>query len=343
MTSNKTININSFDFLRFLLAFNILLGHLAELSQNNYLQELFGFANAKFSINSFFVISGFLVAKSYHNTNSIKDYFIKRARRILPAYLMVIILSTFILSLFSTLSITEYFINKSTWLYFFWNSLFLNFMHPCLPGVFGNNLICVVNGSLWTIKIEEGFYVILPLLFYVINKIRKPTLVLIVIYVLSIIYSFVLLNYYNKPILAKQLPGSMAYFSVGILMFLNFEKVNKYKYLLLIVSFSFLLFNRYLDLNLFFVSPFVFGIFVISCAYTLQWAKNFGKYGDFTYGIYIYHFPIIQITRHLDLYNKYNPYLVGLGVILVVFVFAFFSWHFVEKRFLDRYKPFSLT
>lgn len=338
MISDKTININSFDFLRFLFAFNVLLGHLAELSQNSSLQDLLWFSNTKISIDGFFVISGFLVAKSYCNSSSIKSYFIKRAKRILPAYLVVIALSTFLLFLFSDLSFVQYFLNKSTWLYFLWNSIFLNFMHPCLPGVFENGLMCTVNGALWTIKIEEGFYIILPLLFFMIKKIKRPFLVLTAVYLLSIIYSYLLIYNFDKPELAKQLPGSMAYFSVGILIYLSFEAFFKYKYQLLFFSVLLLCFNRFLKLDLFLIYPLVFGVIVISLAYSLTIFKNFGKYGDFTYGLYICHFPIIQITRHFDFYNKFNPYLIGIMVIVIAFVMAVLSWNLVEKRFLDRFK-----
>lgn len=343
MISNKKININSFDFLRFLFAFNILLGHLAELSQNSSLQDLLWFSNTKISIDGFFVISGFLVAKSYCNSSSIKSYFMKRAKRILPAYLAVIVMSTLLLFLFSNLSFIGYFANINTWLYFLWNSIFLNFMHPCLPGVFENNLVCTVNGALWTIKIEEGFYLILPLLFFIIKKIKRPVLILMVVYLFSIVYSYFLIYKFNKPELAKQLPGSMAYFSVGILIYLNFEAFFKYKYQLLLISVLFLCFNRLLQFDLFLIYPLVFGIIVISLAYSLTAFKNFGKYGDFTYGLYICHFPIIQITRHFDLYNKFNPYFVGIGVIVVAFVLAVLSWNLVEKRFLDRFKGKSIV
>jgi peptidoglycan/LPS O-acetylase OafA/YrhL len=77
---------------------------------------------------------------------------------------------------------------------------------------------------------------------------------------------------------------------------------------------------------------------VIIAAYSLPFLNNFGKYGDFTYGLYIYHFPIIQLFRQYDLFEKYNPLLMAICVILITLFFAVFSWFFIEKRFLDRYK-----
>jgi peptidoglycan/LPS O-acetylase OafA/YrhL len=77
---------------------------------------------------------------------------------------------------------------------------------------------------------------------------------------------------------------------------------------------------------------------VIIAAYSLPFLNNFGKYGDFTYGLYIYHFPIIQLFRQYNLFEKYGPILMAFSVILITLFFAVLSWFFIEKRFLDRFK-----
>lgn len=329
-------NKNCFDFLRFFFAFTILLSHLFELSQSRELSFLDSFTNSNIAVQGFFVISGFLVTKSYINTASLKQYFIKRVKRIVPAYIFIILFSTIVLSVFSTFTISEYFSNSSTYKYIIWNSVFLNFMHPCLPGLFENNLMCAVNGSLWTLKVEEGFYITLPVLFYIISKSKKSILILLLFYIISIVYYNYFQNVLDKPLLAKQLLGYISYFSVGILLYLKFNFFYKYRYLFLTIGFvGFLAVKSY---NLPFLYPFIFGILVIAASYTLPFLNNFGKYGDFTYGIYISHFPIIQVFRQYNLFEKYNPYLIGFLVILLSLTFAFFSWNFIEKKFLDRYK-----
>lgn len=331
-------NKNCFDFLRFFFALDILLAHLWELSENKNLLFLSNYTNSAIGVQGFFVISGFLVAKSYTNTPSIKQYFIKRAKRILPAYFFIIIFSTVVLSLFSTYSFSDYFSDSSTYKYFGWNIIFLNFVHPCLPGLFSNNLLCAVNGSLWTLKVEEGFYVILPIIFYLIRKFKKPTLILILLYISSLIYWYVMQVYFNKPLLAKQLPGYISYFSVGIFIFLNYDAFIKNKLKIAIVSILIILISNYYYFDINFLYPLAYGTFVILAAYTLSFLNNFGKYGDFTYGLYIFHFPIIQLFRNYNLFEKYNSYLMAVLVLLITFIFAVFSWFFIEKKFLDRYK-----
>ncbi|SHF79785.1 Peptidoglycan/LPS O-acetylase OafA/YrhL, contains acyltransferase and SGNH-hydrolase domains [Flavobacterium fluvii] len=331
-------NRNCFDFLRFFFAANILLAHLGELSQNKNLEFLSSFPTSSFAVKGFFIISGFLVAKSFANTSSLKEYFIKRAKRILPAYIVVLLLAVLILSLFSSNSFSEYFTDIGTYKYLGWNSVFLNFMHPCLPGLFEDNLFCAVNGSLWTLKVEEGFYIVLPLIFYAIKKSKKPLLILVSLYVLSILYWFVMDFYLNKPLLAKQLPGYLAYFVTGIFLFLNFDFVQQEKNKFLMAAILLLIISNFLDFQMDFLYPAAFGTIVIITAYSLPFLNNFGKYGDFTYGLYIYHFPIIQLFRQYDLFEKYDPILMAFLVISITFFFAVFSWFFVEKRFLDRFK-----
>lgn len=331
-------NKNCFDFLRFFFAANIVLAHLWELSQDKSLEFLSNFSSSGIAVRGFFIISGFLVAKSYTNTPSLKEYFIKRAKRILPAYIVVLLFSAITLSYFSSHNFSDYFTDVNVYKYLGWNSIFLNFMHPCLPGLFENNLMCAVNGALWTLKVEEGFYIILPFVFYAINKSKKPFLILGSLYILSLLYWFFMDFYLNQPLLAKQLPGYLAYFVTGIFLFLNFDFVFRNKNMLFTLAILLLILSNFLDFQIDVFYPAAFGTIVIIAAYNLPFLNNFGKYGDFTYGLYIYHFPIIQLFRQYDLFEKYNPILMALFVIVITLFFAVLSWFFIEKRFLDRFK-----
>lgn len=332
------MNDNCFDFLRFSFAVNIMLAHLCFLSNNENFYFLLGFTDSIIGVKGFFVISGFLVAKSYTNTSSLRNYFVKRVKRILPAYFFVIFLSVVSLSLVSTYSFYDYFFNDNIIKYLASNLVFLNFLHPCLPGVFENNLMCVVNGSLWTLKVEEGFYLFLPILFYIIKKTKKQFLILLLVYLSSIFYWFIMTNYFQKPTLAKQLPGYMSYFAGGIFLYLNFDFIYKHRIKLLTLAIASLWVSSLADLKIDIFSPIAFATLVITIAYSFKPLNKFGKYGDFTYGIYIFHFPIIQIFKQYDLFVKYNALLMGFCVISITLLMAIFSWFFIEKRFLDRFK-----
>lgn len=132
--------------------------------------------------------------------------------------------------------------------------------------------------------------------------------------------------------------GIFSYFVVGIFLFLNFSNLLKHKLRIVIISISILLVSNYFSSNSNIFYPAALGSVVIIAAYRPSFLNNFGKYGDFTYGLYIFHFPIIQLFKQYDLFEKYNPFLMGFLIICITFVFALFSWFFIEKRFLDRYK-----
>nr|WP_256371334.1 acyltransferase [Flavobacterium sp. H122] len=321
--------------MRFIMANIIMLAHLSELSESEELAFLLSFCKSSLGVSGFFIISGFLVAKSYSKSNDLKKYFIKRTKRIFPAYIFVLMFFVLVLSFFSVLGFTDFFLNIETYKYIFWNLLFLNFMQPCLPGVFVDNFNCAVNGSLWTMKIEEGFYIVLPLIFYLMYKLRKKNAVLVFIYIMSVLYTYVMLDVYNKPLLAKQLPGKLAYFVVGIFIYLNFNKFIIKKWLYLVLALIVMMLEiSFVSVNVFF--PLVFGTIILFLAYSVPFLNNFSKKSDYTYGIYLFHYPIIQIFAYLKLFDKINPFVSSVSIIILVYFFAYISWHLIEKRFLNR-------
>lgn len=324
----QNITKNNFDFIRVLLAFIVFVGHLGALSFSKELSVLEN-SPVEIAVFSFFVVSGFLIARSYDRSSSLKSYAKKRFNRIVPAYLLVVFLCAILLSLVSTLSFSEYFGNTQVYKYLFWNSLFLNFKAPWLPGVFGNQ---AVNGALWTMKVEMCFYIAVPLMFLLFgknNKYRNTSL--IVLYFLSLIY----LNYFEmagKISMSKQLPGSLCYFIGGMLIYFNFDQFIKHKNTLFIIAIITVWIDLFFNIKLF--SPIMISIIVLYIAYSFKFLNNFGKYGDFTYGIYIFHFPIIRVFQTTGLFADYNPYIMSFVCMFVVIGVGIASWHLYEKKFL---------
>jgi peptidoglycan/LPS O-acetylase OafA/YrhL len=74
---------------------------------------------------------------------------------------------------------------------------------------------------------------------------------------------------------------------------------------------------------------------VFYLAYGFKHLNNFGKYGDFTYGIYIYHFPIIQLFVYLGFFRDYNFYFLGTATVLLIIILAVLSWNLLEIPFLN--------
>ena len=158
---------NAFHFIRLFCCFCIIYEHSVFLSSFS----LPVFEISSICVKVFFILSGFWVTISLLRSESVKQYALKRIKKILPPYFTVVIGFAILLCVFSTLSPKEYFSNAGFWKYLAANLTTLNFLHTFLPGVFeGLPLNGAVNGALWTIKVEIAFYVVLPFLFFVISK-----------------------------------------------------------------------------------------------------------------------------------------------------------------------------
>ena len=331
---------NNFDFLRFYFAFIVVVGHTIVLSNAEQLQLLRPYFNTYISVTGFFCISGFLIARSFLNSGSLKDYLKKRAARLLPAYVLVILLCVFFLSFFSTYSFREYFFHPQLYKYLAANLTFANFIQPCLPGVFlEEGMGCAVNGALWTIKVEVAFYLFIPILLFFAGKIKRKYILFIAVYLLSVLYKEGLSYLYDVSgnefyaVFARQLPGFLSYFICGVALHYYHSVFIKHKYKLFVLGLVLFFFaDKIFHIELF--TPVGLALMIFTFAFSLKQLNSFGKFGDFSYGIYIFHCPIINTVTYLGFFNTYNPFIVAGIVILIVLLVGFLSWNLVEKHFL---------
>lgn len=332
---------NNFNFLRFYFAFVVVIGHLIGISQIGIFQRFLPYFNTYISVTAFFCISGFLITSSYLNTKSLKNYLKKRAARLLPAYIFVVIVCALFLSLLSKYTFQEYFVHPQLFKYLGANLSFLNFIQPSLPGVFlRNGLSNDVNGALWTLKVEVSFYLTIPILLYIIKKIRRKYILFIVIYFLSVLYkySFEQFSYMTGNglymMLARQLPGFMSYFVCGIALYYYHDLFIRNKNWLVVLGI--LIYIVEIKMGLEILRPVALSIIIFTFAFSLQKLNSFAKHGDISYGIYIFHCPIIKIAIDLGFFERYNPVIVALAIILTVLVVGYASWHLLEKHFLKK-------
>ena len=333
---------NNLDCLRLVLASIVALFHVSALTELPAFALLGKYMSPHFAVRSFFVISGMLVYRSYIRSSSAHSYFGKRVRRIYPAYFAIIVLPACVLFTLSSAPALQYF-GWGFWKYVGANLLFLNFLAPSLPGVFTANSISAVNGALWTLKIEVAFYLAVPLLAYRCRRFGANT-TLIVVAALSCLWKYGLLwldsmhdssalhsrSMYGE--LQVQFPGQMIYFCAGILILLNFDWLrNHFLGVTLMTAVSFIVdhFTGKEALDVIWIS----GV-VLLFGFWRYWG-NFAKYGDFSYGVYIVHWPILQILTALAR-TRVAPPAFFLLAISLIFAGSFAMWHLVERRFLAR-------
>lgn len=339
---------NNFDLLRFAFAFTVFLFHAHVLSGEPALAFLSRHLSADLAVKSFFVVSGYLVLMSYERAHSVGDYVSKRIRRVYPGYFAIVVGCAVLGAIITTLPPAEY-LSRGVATYLAANLVFLNFLAPNLPGVFAGNPFTEVNGALWTLKVEVMFYAIVPLIAWLCRRLGAAR-VLAALYVASVAY-YLALGHVAEVRGSRlythfqlQLPGQLAYFVAGAAGF-YFDHVLAKRWWLLaavaVTGYAALALAGSALLNAL-LYPAVLAALVVYAAVGLRYLGNFGQFGDFSYGIYVVHFPLLQVLVSMGLF-RLNPWL-GLGAAtLGVLALAALSWHFVEKPFLRRSSHYVLA
>jgi peptidoglycan/LPS O-acetylase OafA/YrhL len=132
------------------------------------------------------------------------------------------------------------------------------------------------------------------------------------------------------------MPGFLTYFVSGIALYKYFDYYSKYKSKLIILALLDFLIEYHFNLEI--LLPISMAILIVSFAFGVKYLNDFGRKGDISYGIYIYHFPFIQLLVSLNLFELMNPFFMLISIPVCVILFAIFSWNFIEKRFIYRYK-----
>src|SRR4051794_33441452 len=153
---------NGFDALRLLAAALVIFGHAYPLT-GNIAPGLLANGIQTVGVKIFFVISGYLITKSWQSDPNLIRFWLKRFLRLMPGLACLCLVTVLIVGpCFTTLGLTAYLRNPSTSFYF-WNLL----LYPVytLPGVFQGNIYGpAVNGSLWSLPVEVAMYVGVPIL-----------------------------------------------------------------------------------------------------------------------------------------------------------------------------------
>jgi peptidoglycan/LPS O-acetylase OafA/YrhL len=203
----------------------------------------------------------------------------------------------------------------------------LNFIQPTFDNVFQTNPVQTINGSLWTIKIEFFFYLLTPLLIYLYQKINKYLWVAtfsIVSYVWTI-YFLEFSSSSQAKQFSYQIPGQLIYFVLG--GFFSFNKFSKKGFILIPILYFI---NDYFPYSFLFVATYPFfitfiTIFIITLDFNIVSIKR-----DISYGVYLYHFPLIQLFVYYGLFEV-NSYLYLLVMMIILTFLSIFSNLFIEK------------
>lgn len=333
---------NNFNLVRFVAAVLVLYTHSFALvlgpGDAEPLCEVIGMTWGGIAVDVFFITSGFLITSSYLSRNNLLLFTWARILRIYPALVFAILFCVFIVGLgFTTLSASEYLTSGQTLKFLLKNPILIFGLEYDLPAVFANNpWKDAVNGSLWTLPYEVKMYAILALVLYGSGRIQSqfnvlgsPKHYLLLIAVVSVVANIA--NHFHPFVLA-QFVQLFSMFFVGATFYAWREHVRMS--LPVFVICILVLLASALNSKIFFL------FYVISLPYLTLFVafvpsggvRKFNKIGDYSYGMYIYAFPVQQSIAALV------PGISVASMIVASFSVTFFlsvlSWHLIEKRCL---------
>lgn len=333
-----TMRENNFDFLRFFAASLVIISHAYPLSsqEGELLLRISGqwdFGGVAVAI--FFMISGFLVTRSYDSSNNLYTFIKNRVLRIFPGLIVAVIFCAFVVGpIVTTLPLSAYFSNPETYRYL--QVIYLFPMQWTLPGVFeSSSLNNSVNGSLWTIPFEVLSYVVVAILgVFGLLKVKRKEIILFVL-LASIYVKKYLIGFVPKDISWIYLPSFFElfpFFAAGMFFYVYRDKISLNKWYAAISLALIAVSTKYGGLVDIFTIFGAYLVFYFVYNRKIKFSK-FGKFGDFSYGIYIYAFPVQQsVTFFLG--DKAS---VGYNILIsfpITLLLAYLSWHLIEKQAL---------
>lgn len=346
-------NNNAFAFLRLSLAVAVIFSHTYALG-NFGLDPIAGLTEKRYTIGllsvaMFFVLSGFLVCRSASNSQSVFRFLWHRFLRIYPGYWVCLMVCGCLIAPLMA------FVEFGTFTRVFsvpWNSsqsfimgnaalLRLDgfsiegilFIRPnTIAGLLSQNPVPgVINGSLWSLPFEVGCYLAVAVL-AATGALRRARLILLALFAgLCCLYAFDWVNpsafhrCFPEPGMDQAIMLSV-FFSAGSVGFLYRDKIRHSTPVFII---SLVALGGSLPLGIFgLVAPAAMTYAFLWLAFVLPFGR-FERRGDFSYGTYIYAFPVQQGMALLGLQEKgFLPYLTCS--LLLTAVLAFLSYRLVE-------------
>ena len=328
---------NNFGAIRYILALAIFISHFNILTESNLWFPITGYNR----VCAFFVMSGFLIYGSYFRSGDWKKYLANRAWRILPSYLITVVACALLLVVVSDLGWKEYFFSFHWLRYLSANILSLNFIEPTLPGVFSGHPLDAVNGSLWTMKVEWILYlVIIPVVWWTRKSQWSFWKIFSIIFLFSIIYKFVVMWQYEHTgkeiyhILSVQFGSQLAYFYSGVLLYVYLDKVKANRWLIALVCLPLLIVGSiwFTETPVFqyVLFPLTLAGGVVSLAFIGRWGAWAEMFENCSYELYLFHFPMIQVSHHFRLTERIGDFPAFLCIFSVTLLLAYIVAKYVS-------------
>ncbi|WP_223584180.1 acyltransferase family protein [Sphingobacterium sp. GVS05A] len=361
---NKPIFLNGLNGIRTIAALGVLLSHinlsLREFKMFNI--SLFGFDKngnqdswslGEHGVTMFFVLSGFLITylllKEYDKTSfiNIGKFYMRRILRIWPLYFLYISMTLIIL--------WKYIVPDLNLVYYL--TFFAN-----VPFIKSQSYLAM--NHLWSISVEEQFYLFWPVLFLFFVRRNFVVCVLSVIIVLSVARVFI---WYVSPFSLMalfsvvnrfdcMLIGALGAFLVHrnnkIIDILNNRllQISCWIIVLLLVVNKFIFFNSIIEIFVIEVVTLIIIIGQIKIKNRIVNLENplFSYIGKLSFGLYVYHpLFIVGFYKFIDFHffsnELLNVVIIFLSVLVSSLIMAHVSYYYFEQKFLNMKTRYSVV
>jgi peptidoglycan/LPS O-acetylase OafA/YrhL len=336
------LRLNNIAELRLLFAACVVLSHAVQLAAARDFNIIRVVMNSQVAVQGFFILSGYLVFGSYDRIRDPLSFYRRRIARIYPAYFVALTLFLGLVLLQAHL-LGSHFAWREVGSYLAANLATLNFLKPTIGGVFAGNADQAINGALWSIKVELMFYACVPILFAIAAR-TSFIAVSVVLIVLGVAWWPALVAIGGHAgigipgELRNQLPGQLQFFGLGIALFAYSRGRLGIGGLCGIVVLTIASLVVLADgISAVHVLGLVTVIGFLSSARSMN---SIFSDTDISYGIYLCHFPIIQMLLAAGAGGW--PFLAYLAAILaLVPLYGILSWTLIERPSLELNKRWT--
>lgn len=329
---------NSFGLIRLMAATCVVLGHAFPIVGQPSLLVLDG-ALQGLAVKVFFVISGYLILKSWVIDPNLLRFACKRAIRILPGLFGVVLFSVLILGpCFTTLALRDYFSHPRTYDYL--SNLYL-YVAYVLPGVYSDNVYPhAINGSLWSLPVEVCMYAVVPLLFC-FSRIRSTVCIVAALAICTLNVQLLSWSWTYRPVFyGTDLLSALdtaPYFFLGALVACFDDRFSPGP-VMSVGAVCGLVAAQLCGwssgwITMLCVPVIVLGVARFKFGRLSQWCDR----TDLSYGIYLYGFPVQQAVSSFmgPGCSPWINFALSMGPVLAL---AYGSWILIERPSL-RMKP----
>jgi peptidoglycan/LPS O-acetylase OafA/YrhL len=323
---------NNLNLIRALAAMAVLVSHAVPIALGTMVPEpleaRYGIALGTLAVYLFFIISGFLITASFQRSSSHRSFLLARFLRLMPALVVSLVLVTYVMGpLVSFLGAREYLTLIEPFVFFIKNLTLISIEYY-LPGVFVDNPVSNVMGSIWTLRHEVAAYMLVFLIGILggfATRLRATAALLAVIAVQIVLVQSGL----ALPTLLDQFLDLVSPFLVGSLLYVWRDRVPLWWPLALAAAAVFWMFGGHSGVG--------YWIMMLSMSYVVMWLayvpggflRAYNRVGDYSYGIYIYAFPVQGLMVHLlGPQGMWENVLYSTPPTVLL---SMLSWHLIEQ------------